>query len=103
MPVVSVLAPPLPQRRALLSGIADGIAEALALGEGDVVVLAQESVACVVSGGDDAAWVRIEVSGSARGEVATATALQHAEQAVQAWAEHTQQRIDGVWATWSTP
>lgn len=102
MPVVTITASPHPAERELLSGVADAVAGALGLGEGDVIALAVATRAMVASGQGDADWMLVSIHGSDRGDDAASAAREAAGAATADWnRRHGVER--GVWCEWVLP
>lgn len=107
MPLVIVTMPPHPDLLALLSSVADDVAHALGLGDGDVLVSHVESRSLTASGlpHDPAApwWPLVVLHGGDRGPDASTAAREAADAAVRAWAQRNAVPLGGVWAQWLTP
>ncbi|MFF2371226.1 hypothetical protein [Agromyces sp. NPDC058110] len=118
MPLVTVTAPTHPAQYRLLSAVADAVAQALALGDGDVLATWVAASAVVASGASperrapegsapDAApagaWPIVSLHGGDRGPVAVDAACAAAEQAVRDWAHRNAIELEGVWTEWLTP
>lgn len=101
MPVVTVALPR--HSPELLGAVADALARALGLGDGDVIVSHVETSAPVASGRAPTGWWPVvTVHGSDRGEL-TAPARAAVETAVRNWADAGGVPLGGVWVTWLTP
>lgn len=107
MPVVTILAPPHPSVDALLLAVADAIADALDLADGDVIVTHVASGASAVSGADAAVpasgWPLVSIHGSDRGRERMDAARSEAEAAVRAWCAGNDVECEGVWTQWLLP
>ena len=105
MPVVTVLATPHRDSRALLAAVADAVAAALGLGEGDVLATLVPAGETVQSGtaGPVPLWPVVTVQGSARERSMMEAARSSAEAAVRTWAVDRGVVIGGVWTQWLTP
>jgi hypothetical protein len=113
MPVLLVAAPPHPDAPALVAGVADAVAHALGLGDGDVIAAHVPTGVQAVSGGASTApWATVTIHGGDRGAESVLLARAAAEGAVLAWAEligagpnAPRPVLGGVWVSWvpSTP
>lgn len=118
MPLVTVTAPPHPERQHLLSAVADAVAQALALGDGDVLAAFVAASAVVASGASPdrsapdgsapgaaptGAWPIVSIHGGDRGVEAVDAACAAAESAVRDWAHRNAIELEGVWTEWLTP
>lgn len=107
MPVVTVAVPAHPSVGRLLIDLADAVASALGLGDGDVITVHTPSGASAKSGMDAAtavsAWHVVTVQGSDRGRENMEAALRAVEAAVRSWCERGDLDCEGVWAQWLKP
>lgn len=105
MPLVTVALLPHPAEEALLSRVADAVADALGLAAGDVIALTTPVRTAAVSGRGPLTtrWPIVTVHGSDRGEEAMRAALTAAEHAIMAWGESNGVAIEGVWTEWALP
>lgn len=106
MPVVTVALAPHARIESLLRSVADAVAFALALGDGDVIASHIPLGTTVSSGGDGALaprWVIVSIQGSDRGADATAAARAAAEASVREWALAERENLEGVWTQWIPP
>ena len=89
MPLVTVAILPHSAEAALLSRVADAVADTLGLAQGDVIALTTPVRSAAVSGRGPLAtwWPLLTVHGSDRGEEAMRAALAAAEHAIIAWGE----------------
>lgn len=105
MPVVIVSFPRHPLAHALLGDVADSLAAALALGDGDVLVSQVETTGLTASGSGPVAawWPVVSIHGSDRGSDLAAAGRAAVEAAVRSWAARTGVELGGVWSEWITP
>ncbi|WP_426517394.1 hypothetical protein ACPPVQ_00180 [Diaminobutyricibacter sp. McL0618] len=107
MPIVTVTTSKHPEVHTLLAGIADAIADALQLGEGDVIARAIDASPGVASdrSADASAveWPIVTIHGSDRGASLVGMARSAAEAAVRQWARIHGVEIEGVWSEWIVP
>ncbi|MFF2486035.1 hypothetical protein ACFVSU_06525 [Microbacterium sp. NPDC058062] len=106
MPVVTITAAPHPHVGGLLLAVADAIASALELGDGDVIATHVASGESATSGADAAAsvsvWPIVSIHGSDRGREKIEAARAAAETAVREWAQSEGAQCEGVWTQWLT-
>jgi len=107
MPVITVVAAPHDRVGELLVAVADGVADALALGHGDVIVTLVPSGPSATSGSTGAAsvsrWPIVTIHGSDRGSAKMNAARASAEAAVRDWSRENDVECEGVWTQWLTP
>jgi len=108
MPVVMVTAAEHPAGVDLLGGVADAIAGALGLGDGDVIAMGAAPSAVAVSGrggrgGAGRGWIVVSIRGSDRGPVATRAARAAAQSAAADWGMRHDVAVEGVWTEWIPP
>ncbi|SFR71339.1 hypothetical protein SAMN05428970_1165 [Agromyces sp. CF514] len=113
MPLVTVTAPPHPESQHLLGAVADAVAQALALGDGDVLAAFVAASAVVASGAPShgsapdaaptSAWPIVSIHGGDRGVEAVDAACAAAESAVRDWGHRNAIEFEGVWTEWLTP
>ena len=105
MPLVTISAAEHAAEETLLRAVADAVADALGLGDGDVIALATPVRSMVASGRDGAAgpWPIATIHGSDRGEQPMRAALAAAEQAMLDWGRDQRDEIEGVWVEWALP
>ena len=105
MPVVIVSAPRHDAAPALLTAVADAVADALGLAAGDVLASQVETSGIVSNHGatPEGAWPIVSIHGGDRGEEAQSRALTQAETAVRAWADGVGFVLGGVWSEWIPP
>jgi len=105
MPVVTVSFPRHPAAHALLGDVADSLAAALGLGDGDVLASQVETVSLTASGtgATDDWWPIVSIHGGDRGVERHEAARHAAEAAVRTWAAREAVTLGGVWSEWITP
>lgn len=103
MPVVTVAAP-APADAALLSAIADAVADALDLGPGDVIATLVETSAVAASGGVTIdPWPVVTIHGSDRGAQGITRSRSAAKHAAVEWAAALGLSLGGVSTEWAFP
>ncbi|MEU1972975.1 hypothetical protein ABZ477_15075 [Microbacterium sp. NPDC019599] len=104
MPVVTVLAEPHPDAAGLVSAVADAVAQALGLGDGDVIATFVSAGPTAVSGSAAAAvaWPVVTIHGSDRGTAKMDAARAATEASVRSWMSAHAVEHEGVWSEWLT-
>jgi hypothetical protein len=105
MPLVTVAFAPHPHEDSLLQAVADAVAQALGLADGDVIAAAVPVRSMVASGGTTSApsWAIVTIHGSHRGETAMQEAMTGAERAILEWGTRHRVNIEGAWTEWVRP
>src|SRR5689334_20359271 len=87
MPIVTVLAEPHPDAATLVHDVADAVAHALGLGDGDVIATFVPAGVSAASGSaaETAGWPVVSIHGGDRGHAKMEAARAAAEAAVRSW------------------
>jgi hypothetical protein len=104
MPIVTILAEPHPDAATLVRDVADAVAHALGLDDGDVIATFVLAGRSAVSGsGAAAGWPVVSIHGGDRGQAKMDAARAAAESVVRSWLATTALEHGGVWTEWLTP
>ncbi|PDQ35999.1 MAG: hypothetical protein B5766_02310 [Candidatus Lumbricidophila eiseniae] len=105
MPLVTIVLRPHSAEKELLTAVANAVAQALALGIGEVIAIATPVSGIVASGGVPPVgqWLIATVHGSDRGEEEMRTGLTELERAIRDWATDNNVVMEGVWTEWVLP
>ena len=105
MPVLTVHAEPVADVAGLLSALADAVADALELGDGDVIATFVPAGPTVVSGSREPAstWPVVTIHGRDRGAAKMEAARAAAEASVRSSLRAAEVEHGGVWVEWVTP
>ncbi|KQO96996.1 hypothetical protein [Leifsonia sp. Leaf264] len=104
MPVITITVGDHPALTELLTSVADSVARALELSDGDVIATSVPASTFVASGGAIlTGWPVVSIHGSDRGEAASRAARAAAAGAVADWASAHSIEFEGVWTEWVPP
>src|SRR6218665_2696331 len=105
MPLVTIVLRPHSAEKELLTAVANAVAQALALGIGEVIAIATPVSGIVASGGVSPVgqWLLPTPTGSDRGAEEEWIGLTELERAIRDWATDNNVVMEGVWTEWVLP